>query len=99
MKVELEFISDITILSRNKQRTITKNDKVKKLFDLDAVDLQEYIDPKTGKHISKYSTLTELKPSGEVFYKINKPYEELKSLILNRTIPVLGLMSKSKKHK
>ena len=95
MKIELEFISDITSSKNGRTTILSKNDKVKKLFNLDEVGLEEYIDPKTGKHISKYATLSEK----ETYYKINKPYEELKALTLNRTTPVLGFAAKSKKWK
>jgi len=95
MRIELEFISDITSSKNGKTVLISRNDKVKKLFNLDEVELEEYIDPKTGKHIPKYTTLS----VKETYYKINKPYEELKALTLNRTTPVLGFAAKSKKWK
>lgn len=95
MRIELEFISDITSSKNGKTIVLSKNDKIKKVFNLDEVELEEYIDPKTGKHIAKYTTLS----FKEAYYKINKPYEELKTLTLNRTMPVLGFAAKSKKWK
>jgi len=95
MRIELEFISDLTSSRNGKTVVLVKNDKVKKLFNLDEIEVEEFIDPKTGKHIPKYSTVS----IKDMFYKINKPYEELKSLVLNRTTPVLGFAYKSKKYK
>lgn len=95
MRIELEFISDLTITKGNKTNTLVKNDKIKRIFDLDKIELEEYIDPRTGKHISKYCTVS----MEDRYYKINKPYEELKSLMLNRTTPVIGFAAKSKKWK
>ena len=65
------------------------------IFDLDTIELEEYIDSKTGKHIKKYSAIYQ----NNVYFKIDKPYEELKNIILNRSIPILGLAYKSKKYK
>jgi stalled ribosome rescue protein Dom34 len=91
MQYELEIITDIS-LSSSKTKKIIKNNKIKKLFDLNVVSLEEYVDPRSGKTISKYSGIYQ----DSVYYKINKPYEELKDLIINKTTPVLGFMSKSK---
>jgi hypothetical protein len=91
---ELEVISTVSTIGP-KPKVITKNDKIKKIFDLDAIKLEEYIDGKTGKHIKKYATILD----NDSYFKINKPYDELKELILNRSIPVLGLMYKSKRYK
>lgn len=74
---------------------IADKDKVKKLFDLDNILLEEYVNAKTGKHIKKYSLIQ----VNDIYYKINKPYHELSTLIINRSTPILGLMYKSKKYK
>ena len=74
---------------------IAAKNKVKKVFDLDNIQVEEYVNAKTGKHVMKYSLIQ----VGEAYYKINKPYSELSNLIINRSIPVLGLMYKSKKYK
>lgn len=95
MKYELEIISDIVYNLNGKPKLITKNDKIKKLFDLFDINLEEYVDAKTGKHIKKYCTIVE----ENTYYKINKPYEVLKALIQNKSIPVLGLAAKSKRYK
>lgn len=95
MKLELEIISDIVSEDTGKRKVITKNDKIKRIFDLDTIDLEEYVDVKTGKHIAKYSFIYK----ESLCYKINKPYEQLKSLMLNKTTPVVGFLSKSKKYR
>lgn len=95
MKYELEVITNITDLVKGEPKVIFKNHKIKMLFDLDKIDLQEFVDSRTGKHIAKYSLILE---EGNSF-KINKPYEELKALVINQTIPVLGFAAKSKKYK
>ncbi len=41
MRIELEFISDITSSKNGKTVLISRNDKVKKLFNLDEVELEE----------------------------------------------------------
>lgn len=92
--IELDVISNI-IANGRKPKIITKNDKIKKIFDLDNIQLEEYIDSKTGKHIKKYSTIT----VNDSYYKIDKPYIELRDLVISRSIPILGLMYKSKKYK
>jgi len=74
---------------------LADNNKVKKLFDLDNILLEEYINARTGKHVKKYS----LVQVNDTYYKINKPYSELSTLIINRSIPILGLMYKSKRYK
>ena len=92
-KIELEIISDILSPEGvGKRRIITKNDKIKKLFDLESIKLEEYIEPRNGKHIKKYSTVF----SDDVYFKVNKPYEELRDIILNRSTPIIGFLSKSK---
>ena len=96
MKLELEILTDI--LPPNgvgKRKPLVKNAKIKRLFNLDEVELEEYIDIKTGKTIPKYCGVY----NKDVYYKINKPYEQLKDLILNRTTPILGFAGKSKKYK
>lgn len=92
MKYELEIISDITSNNKGKVKILVKSARIKRLFDLDKIDISVYIDPRTGREIKKYSSVTE----NDIYYKVNKPYENLKSLILNRTTPIIGLMAKSK---
>jgi hypothetical protein len=95
MKYELEIISDIVLTVGNKTKTVSKNDCIKKIFDLETVEIEEYVDPKNGKHIKKYTSVYQ----NNIYYKVNKPYEEVKHLVLNRTAPVLGFISKSKRYK
>ncbi len=94
MKYELEIISDV-LSNHQKPKVLKKNDRIRKLFDLDNVELEEYIDQKTGKHIKKYSAIYH----NNAYYKINKPYDELRELILNRTLTIQGFAYKSKKYK
>jgi len=89
---ELIVLSDITSSTK---KVLVKNDKIKKLFDLDTIELEEFIDSKNGKHIKKYSQVL----SNGTYFKIDKPYEELKSIIQNRSIPILGFAYKSKRYK
>ena len=96
MKLELEIISDIMSQEGpGKRKLLTKNDKIKRIFDLEEVELEEYVDTKTGKHIAKYSVIYK----GDLYYKINRPYEQLKSIILNKSTPVIGFIGKSKRYK
>lgn len=90
MVYELEVISDILGMESKpgKRVLLTKNDKVKKLFNLNEIEIEEFIDPKNGKHIKKYTTIYK----ENICYKINKPYEELKSLYLNKTQPIVGFV-------
>lgn len=95
MKVELEIISDIVDTRSNKPKVLVKNDKIKKLFDLDSIEVEEFIDSKTGKHIKKYSSVY----FNNTYYKVNKPYAELSFLIINKRMPVIGLIGKSNGYK
>lgn len=94
MIYELEVISDILGLESKagKRILLTKNDKIKKLFNLNEIEIEEFIDPKNGKHIKKYSTVFK----GDICYKINKPYEELKYILINKTEPIVGFVRHSK---
>lgn len=87
MMIELEIISDTYITKRGKQVLFKRNDKVKRLFDINEIDVEEFVDNKTGKHIARYSLLLH----NNMGFKINKPYEELKTIVQNRSIPVVGL--------
>ena len=91
MKCELEIITNIT---NQMGKVIVKNEKIKKIFDLDTIELEEYIDTK-GRHIKRYSSIYH----NNNYYKINKPYEELRFLVVNKRYPVVGLIGNSKKYK
>ncbi len=94
MKYELEVITDI-LASPNKvgvRKVLVKNQKIKKLFDLNIIQLEQYID-KSGRLIKKYSAVYE----ESNYYKVNKPYEELKGLILDKSKPIGGFMNHFKK--
>lgn len=95
MKYELEIITDITNTTGPRPKVIKKGDKIKRLFNLEELEVEEYIEPKTGKHIAKYSGIY----CKDVYYKVNKPYKELSQLVLNRTVPVLGFLAKSNSYK
>ena len=86
---ELEIISSLQS-SRSKA---TKEVILSKVFDLDTIELEQYIDPKRGKIIKKYSSIS----FNSTWYKVNKPYLELKEIVVNRSIPVLGFANKSKR--
>jgi hypothetical protein len=45
---------NITTNDLNKPKILVKGDKIKKIFDLDNIELEEYIDSRSGKHIKKY---------------------------------------------
>lgn len=94
MLYELEIIADVSI-NKGRKISIIKNNKIRKLFDLNAISVEEYLNPKTGKVVSKYSGIYD----NTTYYKINKPYEDLKNLVINKSTPVLGFMSKSKTYK
>ena len=74
------------------QQCVQQLQKVISQAEADKDELEEYVDSKSGKHIKKYSTVLQ----NSVCYKINKPYEDLKNIVLNSSRPVLGFMSKSK---
>jgi len=86
-QIELETLSNF------KNKPVVEI-KVLKVFDLDAIELEQYINSKTGKPVKKYSSVC----SNTVWYKINKPYEEMKDLLINRSNPVIGFITKSKRY-
>lgn len=92
---EFEIISDVQSTT-SKPKLLTKNDKIKKLFNLDEITAEEFIDGKTGKHIKKYCVIHDLNNTA---YKINTPYEIVKNIIFNKTFTVKGFASKSIKVK
>jgi len=97
MVIELQIISDI--MSRPDKngisKVICKDVLINKLFDINEIQVEEFINPKNGKAVKKYSGIY----SGDVYYKINKPYNELKDLKINRTYPIKGFMGYSSKYK
>lgn len=95
MKYELEIISDIVNTTGNKVKVVRKNANIKKIFDLELLEVEEYIEPRTGKSIKKYTSAYQ----NNIYYKVNKPYEEVKQLVLNGTIPIIGFIGKSKRFK
>jgi hypothetical protein len=96
MVVEFEIITDTFAVGKSGRQVLVKrNDKVKKLFDLNEIDVEEFIDIKTGKHIDRYSLVI----SNNIGFKVDKPYEVVKTMVQNKSIPVLGFMAKSKKYK
>ncbi len=97
MVIELQIISDI--MSRPDKngvsKIVCKDVKINKLFDINEIQVEEFINPKNGKPIKRYSGIY----SYEVYYKINKPYNELKDLKINKTYPIKGFMGYSNKYK
>ncbi len=96
MKYELEIITDIYSPPDKTgiRKILVKDHKIKKLFELNDIELEEYTDNK-GKLIKKYCAIC----TESNYYKINKPYEELKELILNKTKPIGGFMNHYKTKK
>ena len=98
MVVELEIISDTYAINQKtgKRTLIKRNDKIKKLFDLNIINVEEFVDIKTGKHMPKYSLVV---CPNDVAYKVNKPFEDLKVMIQDKSIPVLGFAAKSRRYR
>lgn len=84
---ELEIISNVVLNGKAKN-----SNTIKKLFDLDNIQVEEFVNEKTNKHVKKYSLIHE----NNICYKVNKSYEDLKDVILNKSIPVLGFADKFK---
>lgn len=84
---ELEIISNVVLNGKAKN-----SNTIKKLFDLDNIQVEEFVNEKTNKHVKKYSLIYE----NNICYKVNKSYEDLKDVILNKSIPVLGFADKFK---
>lgn len=97
MVIELQVITDIFSKedSVGKRKLLHKNKVINKLFDINEIEVQEFIDAKSGKCIKKYSGIY----NKDVYYKINKPYAELKDMKINKTYPVKGFMGHSIKYK
>lgn len=74
MKYEFEVIGNITRVIKKKE--VQKDVIFKKLFDLDSIAIEEYMDDK-GKVESKYCTIVE----NTNFFKINHPYNDVVRLI------------------
>jgi hypothetical protein len=96
MLYELEIIVDMGKTNKKGEIIVSrKGNKVKKLFELNNVELEQYISTKTGLPVKKYSSVI----LNNQYFKVNKPYEELKSIMQNRSIPVIGLVGYSKRRK
>lgn len=97
MVIELQIITDILSgpNASGGRKVIHKDKLINKLFDINEIEVEEFINPKTGKAIKKYCGIY----SKEVYYKVNKPYDELKDLKINKTYPVKGFMAYSKRCK
>lgn len=88
MKKELEVITDIY---NEDGKCLKKDVSYMKVFETDNIELENYLDPK-GKVISKYSGVI----YGDKYYKINIPYNEMKTMFT--PLVVTGLYSKSTYH-
>lgn len=93
MKYELEYI---TTLQKTVKGKITRSKEItiKKMFNLENIEVEQFIEPKNGKVVNKYSSVY----LGDVYYKINKPYLELKELVENQAIPIRGFAAKTKQN-
>lgn len=85
MKVELEVISDVIGLNN---KVVIRDMTYKKVFELDEIEAEEFISNK-GKVVKKYCTVT----CENKFYKVNKPYSELASLLMPTVVK--GFYSKT----
>ena len=97
MVIELQIISDIMTPpdTMGKYKIAHKDIIINRLFDINEIQVEQFINPKNGKPVKKYSGIY----SNEIYYKVNKPYEELKDLKINRTYPIKGFMGYSKRYK
>jgi hypothetical protein len=97
MVVELQVITDV--LSQpdkdGKRKVLIKDRAINKLFNINDIEVEEFINPKNGKPVKKYSGIY----NNDIYYKINKPYEELKDLKINRAFPIKGFMGYSSNYK
>jgi predicted MPP superfamily phosphohydrolase len=87
MRKELEIISDIYGLN---ERIVKKDVIYKKIFELDEIEVEQYISSK-GNIVKKYCTIT----ANNKYYKVNSPYEHIRNLIT--PITVGGFANKVKK--
>lgn len=96
MVIELPIITDVLSPANavGKRKIIAKDKIIHKLFDINDIEIEQYINAKTGKTINKYTGIY----SNEVYYKINKPYKELKEIKINGAVPVKGFMGHSSKN-
>lgn len=94
MVVELQVLTDIYSEPNSKgvRKLLGKNLVINKLFDINEIEVEEFISSRTGKAVKKYSGIFHK----ENYYKVNKPYSELRTLKMNKTYPVLGFMGHSK---
>lgn len=97
MVIELQIISDIVGKPdiKGKEKIVLKDVLINKLFDINEIQVEEFINPKNGKPVKKFTGIY----SNDSYYKVNKPYEELKDLKINRTYPIKGFMGYSSKYK
>jgi len=96
MVIELQIVSDIVEKATNKteEKIVHKNVLIRKLFDINEIEVEEYMNPKNGKAVKRYSGIY----SNESYYKINKPYSELRDIVINKTSPVKGFMGHTRKN-
>lgn len=97
MVIELPIITDVIAPADTvgKRKLLVKDKIIRKLFDINDIEIEEYINTKNGKTVKKYTGIY----SNDVYYKINKPYEELRDLKINRTYPVRGFMGHANNYK
>lgn len=93
MQIELEIIADIEYTKNKKTyNTITP---IKKLFNIYEVEVEEFVDNKTGKVVNKYSGVV----VRDKYYKVNKPYNELKKMVNSKISPIVGFYQHSNAYK
>lgn len=97
MVIELQIVTDVLSNpdANGDRKIIARNALINKLFDINEIEVEEFLNPRTGKPVKKYTGIY----SNNLYYKVNKPYDELKQLKINKTYPVKGFMAYSKKYK
>lgn len=86
MRKEFEIISDVI---GNNNKVVKKDIIYKKVFDLDKIEVEQFISNR-GTVVKKYCTIT----CENKFYKVNNSYDYISSLIL--PIEVKGFNSRWK---
>lgn len=85
MKIEYEVLTDIY---NEDGKCIKKDLSYLKVFETDDVEVENFIDAK-GKVIEKYTGVV----YKDKYYKINRPYKEMREAF--KPIVVAGLLAKS----
>jgi hypothetical protein len=93
MLIELEIIADIEKVKNKK--TYTKSVPVRKIFNINEIELEEFVNNITGKVEKKYSGVV----IRDKYYKVNTPYTNLLRIVSNKTNPIIGFYQHSNAYK